>query len=156
VRKVVQRSPAELEKFKKIVQSALGIQDSTDSTRKDEITLEEFEFNTQGSELTATLQREQTKQFWFQIGQTALYPLLACVVIALLWRVFKRAPDVDIPVALPDEDSAPVLNGVVKNGKLPTRRGQPGVVTVDVLNQLIRENPQNMTQAIRGWMDKTK
>jgi hypothetical protein len=30
---------------------------------------------------------------------------------------------------------------------------QPGVVTVDVLNRLIKENPSNMTQAIRNWMD---
>ena len=31
---------------------------------------------------------------------------------------------------------------------------QPGVVTVDVLNRLIRENPNNMTQAIRDWMNR--
>jgi hypothetical protein len=30
---------------------------------------------------------------------------------------------------------------------------QPGVVTVDVLNRLIKENPANMTQAIRNWMN---
>jgi hypothetical protein len=30
----------------------------------------------------------------------------------------------------------------------------PGVVTVDVLNRLIKENPANMTQAIRDWMNK--
>ena len=30
---------------------------------------------------------------------------------------------------------------------------QPGVVTVDVLNRLIKENPDNMTQAIREWMN---
>jgi len=30
------------------------------------------------------------------------------------------------------------------------------VVTVDVLNQLIRENPANMTQAVRTWLTKTK
>jgi hypothetical protein len=29
-----------------------------------------------------------------------------------------------------------------------------GVVSVDVLNRLIKENPANMTQAIREWMDK--
>jgi hypothetical protein len=27
-------------------------------------------------------------------------------------------------------------------------------VTVEVLNQLIKENPQNMTQAIRSWLDR--
>jgi hypothetical protein len=31
---------------------------------------------------------------------------------------------------------------------------QPGVVTVEVLNKLIKENPVNMTQAIREWMSK--
>ena len=31
---------------------------------------------------------------------------------------------------------------------------QPGVVTVDVLNRLVKENPSNMTQAIRDWMNK--
>jgi len=30
----------------------------------------------------------------------------------------------------------------------------PGVVTVDVLNKLVKENPANMTQAIRDWMNK--
>jgi len=30
------------------------------------------------------------------------------------------------------------------------------VVTVDVLNQLIRENPANMTQAVRGWLARSK
>jgi len=30
----------------------------------------------------------------------------------------------------------------------------PGVVSVDVLNRLIKDNPSNMTQAVREWMDK--
>ena len=29
-----------------------------------------------------------------------------------------------------------------------------GVVTVDVLNRLIRDNPHNMTAAIRDWMQR--
>lgn len=161
VRKVVQRSPQELEKLKKMVQSALGIQENTDSEnpRKDEITLEEFEFNTQtADELTTTLQRENRLQFWLQIGQTALYPTLALVLMALLWRVFKRAPDVDIPIAHDDEEEEglPMFNrnGGAANGKSGGRRNGPPAVTVDVLNQLIRDNPQNMTQAIRGWMSR--
>ena len=31
-----------------------------------------------------------------------------------------------------------------------------GLVTVEVLNQLIRENPANMTQAVRGWLGRSK
>ena len=31
-----------------------------------------------------------------------------------------------------------------------------GVVTVEVLNQLIRENPANMTQAVRSWLGRVQ
>ena len=138
------RSKEELDKIRNLVQSALGIQQNVEGGRSDTITVEEFPFNDQGAgELTATLERDQKWQSWMQIGQTALYPVLALVVLAILFRVLKRAPDVDIPIGLP-----------VGDGKNGHGRGQPGVVTVDVLNQLIRENPQNMTQAIRGWMTR--
>lgn len=30
------------------------------------------------------------------------------------------------------------------------------VVTVEVLNQLIKENPANMTQSIRSWLTRGK
>ena len=30
----------------------------------------------------------------------------------------------------------------------------PGAVTVDVLNRLVKENPANMTQALREWINK--
>ena len=33
---------------------------------------------------------------------------------------------------------------------------EPGIVTVDVLNRLMKENPTNMTQAIREWMNKNR
>ena len=42
-------------------------------------------------------------------------------------------------------------NGRSKNGS-----HGPGIVTVDVLNQLIRENPANMTQAVRSWLARGK
>jgi hypothetical protein len=32
--------------------------------------------------------------------------------------------------------------------------GEPRVVTVEVLNQLVRENPTNMTGAIRAWLNR--
>ena len=32
---------------------------------------------------------------------------------------------------------------------------EPGVVTVDVLNRLVRENPDNMSQAIRTWLTRS-
>jgi flagellar M-ring protein FliF len=158
-RKTVPRSKEELEKIKKIVQSALGIQEATETGRKDEITLEEFPFNDQtATEITQTLKKDQTRQFWLQLAQMCIYPALAIGVLLVLWRLLKRAPEVDIPVGVPVGDGSSfngqtlTASGNGTNGR--PNRPQPGVVTVEVLNQLIRENPQNMTQAIRGWMTR--
>ena len=46
-RKVVNRTPEELEKLRRIVASAVGIQTGADNTRGDQITLEEMPFNDQ-------------------------------------------------------------------------------------------------------------
>jgi flagellar M-ring protein FliF len=135
------RSKEELEKIRTLVQSAIGIQQNAEG-RNDVITVEEFSFNDNGAaDLTATLQQDQKWQMWVQVGQTVAYPAIGLIVIFMLFRLFKRAPNVDIPIGVPVGDGA--------NG----RRSHP-VVTVDVLNQLIRENPQNMTQAIRSWMTR--
>ena len=159
-RKTVTRTKEELDKIRKIVQSALGIQEGTQSTRKDEITLEEFPFNDQTTtELTTTLQKDQSRQFWIQMVQTAIYPILALAVLVVLLKLFKRAPDVDIPVGVPVGEGTTYVNGQTANATTNGKEGMSvrtptGVVTVEVLNQLIRENPQNMTQAIRGWMTR--
>jgi flagellar M-ring protein FliF len=145
------RSKEELDKIRSLVQSALGIQQGADGTRKDVITVEEFPFSDNGStELTATLQKDQRWQQYTQIGQMVGYPLLGLIMLAMLMRVFKRAPDVDIPIGVPVGEGD---GRVMVNGK-PGARTPYGVVTVDLLNQMVRENPQNMTQAIRGWMTR--
>jgi hypothetical protein len=49
---------------------------------------------------------------------------------------------------------------LARNGNGQNGRGglghDEGVVTVEVLNRLIRENPANMTQAVRGWLARGK
>jgi len=39
----------------------------------------------------------------------------------------------------------------LQNGRASSRSNTE-TVTVEVLNRLIKENPQNMTQAIRAWL----
>jgi flagellar M-ring protein FliF len=138
------RTKEELDKLKKIVQTALGI------TVPNDINVEEYPFNDQlGQEVTQTLQKDQKLQLILRIVETAIYPIAGLIVIAMLWRTFKRAPNLDIPIGVPVGEGES-QNTITANAK----GGAPGVVTVDVLNQLIRENPQNMTQAIRGWMTR--
>ncbi len=156
-RKLVPRSPDELEKLRRIVQSAVGIQNGADNTRGDQITLEELPFNDQfATDVTRDLEQQQKRQWWWDIARNAAYPTLAVLALLVLLRLFKKTPVQEIPIGVPV-------------GRLVARKGSgngnghghgewpqepPGVVTVDVLNRLIKENPANMTQAIRDWMNR--
>jgi flagellar M-ring protein FliF len=146
-RKAVPRTTDELEKLRAIVQSALGIQENGDPDRKDQITLEEMPFNDQpATELSQQLDQQEKRQLWMDLAQKLVYGALAAGMLLLFWRLWKNAAKDEIPISLP----LPNGNG---NGH---RKSSSGVVTVEVLNQLIRENPANMTQAVRSWLSRGK
>jgi flagellar M-ring protein FliF len=152
-RKAVPRTQDELDKIRKIVQSALGVEDAPDADRKDAITLEEMPFNDQpGLELTQQLVQQEKRQLWMDWAQKAVYPALAVGVLVLFWRLWQKTAKDEIPIAIPATNGNGNGNGH-GNGH---RKSTQGVVTVDVLNQLIRENPANMTQAVRGWLARSK
>ena len=148
-RKAVARTPEELLKLKRIVQSALGLVEN-DPARKDEITLEELSFNDQtATEMTKQFEKDGNRQFYWEIGRTALFGGLALGVLGLFFRTLRKTAPADIAIGVPigelNADGTPS----------PGRNTEPPVVTADVLNQLIRENPANMGQAVRSWMTDT-
>ena len=150
-RKAVARSQEELEKLRRIVQSALGLEDGADSERKDQITLEEMPFNDQtGTEVTQQLDRQEKRQYWMDVAQKSVYPALAIGVLIMFWRLWKTTAKDEIPIGIPLSSQNGNGNG---NGHY---RSHGSVVTVEVLNQLIRENPANMTQAVRTWLTRGK
>jgi flagellar M-ring protein FliF len=151
-RKAVPRTPEEMEKLKRIVQSALGIQVGAEGDRKDEITLEEMPFNEQpATEITQQLDRQEKRQFWLELGQKLIYPVLAIGILVLFWRTLKRTKAEEIPLGVP------IGNGNGNGHGYPGKGGtKQGVVTVEVLNQLIRENPTNVSNAVRTWLAREK
>jgi flagellar M-ring protein FliF len=156
-RKVVPRTPEEIEKLRSVVASAVGI----DTTRGDTIALEELQFNNDfATEVTHELDQQQKQDFWWDLARNATYPALAIVVFVILLRLLKRTPVQDIPLGVPvgrlmAHNGNGNGNGHGNGGKFgDPYDAPPGVVTVEVLNRLIKENPANMTQAIRDWMNK--
>jgi hypothetical protein len=138
-----------LNKLRRIVQSALGISDAPDAERKDSITLEEMPFNDQpATEITQQLDRQEKRQYWVEMAQKMIYPALAVGVLFMFWRLWQGAAKNEIPIGIP-------LGGQNGNGN-GHHKGNGGVVTAEVLNQLIRENPANMTQAVRSWLTRGK
>ena len=123
------------------------------------IALEEMPFNDQfTADLTRELEQQQKHQFWWEIARNALYPALGLLALIVLVVMFKRTPVQEIPLGVP-------VGRLVSNrsNTAPGAAGQdwmhgaqPGVVTVDVLNRLVKENPANMTQAIREWLNRSR
>ena len=154
-RKLVTRSPEQIEKLRRIVTSALG----ADTTRGDTIELAELPFNDQfATDMNQQLDQQVKRDFWWNLARNAVYPAFGLVALFILLRAFKRTPVQEIPIGMPVGRFA--LKNGNGNGNGHSRFGdfgfepQPGVVTVDVLNRLIKDNPNNMTQAIREWMNR--
>jgi flagellar M-ring protein FliF len=156
-RKPVARTPEQLDELRSLVSSALGI----DPTRGDSISLEELPFNDDfATDVTKELNQQQERDLLVTIGRNAVYPALGIVALLILLRLFKQTPVQEIPIGVPVGRLVAKQNGNGNgNGNGHGRYGEeyespPGVVTVEVLNRLIKENPANMTQAIRDWMNK--
>ncbi len=147
-RKMVARTPDEMDKLKRLVASVLG----TDTTRGDQITVEELAFNDQlATEVSRNLETQERRDLWWSVGRNVGYPALALAVLVVFFRMFKRTSSEELPLGVPV-------------GRLSMHTGRNGhrsagssadTVTVEVLNRLIKENPQNMTQAIRSWLQDT-
>jgi flagellar M-ring protein FliF len=155
-RKPVARTPEQLDQLKKIVTSALG----ADLARGDSIELAELPFNDQfATDMTQQLDQQTKRDFWWSLARNSLYPALGLAAFLILLRTFKKTPVQEIPIGVPVGRLALKNGNGNGNGNHPrfgefTYEPQPGVVTVDVLNRLIKDNPNNMTQAIREWMNR--
>ena len=146
-RKAAPRTDDEMQKLKRIVQSALGIQEG-DANRKDEITLEQIPFNDQPAiDLTQRLETDGKREFYWEMGKNALFALLALGIFAFFLKLLKKTSD-EIPVTVP-LGSLDDPNGTGRAGG-PGR--PPGMVTVEALNSLIRDNPASVGQAVRSWL----
>jgi flagellar M-ring protein FliF len=160
-RKVVKRKPEDLDKLKTLVASAVGI----DTTRGDTVTLEEMPFNDRiATDMTHDLEQQQKHDMWWSLAKGALYPVSALIALGMLLRIFKSTPVQEIPIGVPvgrlvtakanGNGNGNGHGGGNGHGNGWGQEAVPGVVTVDVLNRLVKENPANMSQAIREWMDK--
>lgn len=153
-RKTVNRTPEELEKLRRMVASALG----ADTQKGDQVTLEELPFNEDfGAEITRQLERDNKWQFWIGLLKSLGYPALAFALLYFLVRQLKRTPIDEIPLGVPLSHMTAGRNGNGNgngHGVDWRRQGTREVVTVDVLNQLVKEQPGNMTQAIRQWLER--
>lgn len=146
--KLVPRSTEELDKLRRIVQSALGILEK-DVARGDIVTLEEMPFNQQpAAELAKQAEQLEKRQFWQETAEKLFYPVVAVFICLVFWRLFRRTSKETSLL----RESAEATASAVPLASPGFSRNPP--VTIEVLNQLLKENPNNMTHAIRSWMER--
>ncbi len=164
-RQPIERPAPEIENLRRVVMSAIGIEDNADSTNGNHVTLVEMPFNEElALELNQQLDRDARLRLYWDIGRQTLFGLLGLGVLAAFWKLLNRPaePDLLVASASPAHPRAPSdLDHAGHDGPplptpFPPRRREPGqgVVTVDMLNQLIRENPEGVTQAVRSWLTR--
>ncbi len=160
-RKAVPRSTDELDKIRRLVRSALGIEEV--GGKKELVVVEEIPFNEAPAlEIASQMQKQEKKNMIFDILRLVMYPGLALIIMLILWKQFKGTKMDDLPAGMQMADFGAEIGGLEalkraprsENGGYEKGDDKSRVVTVDVLNQLIRENPQNMTQAVRAWMSR--
>jgi flagellar biosynthesis/type III secretory pathway M-ring protein FliF/YscJ len=92
-RVVAARTPEEMQKIKRVVMGALGIQEGPDATRPDLITIEEMPFNEEPAlEIAKQLDQQQKKDFWWDLAKHR--PLSAarlCGAVPVLAHVQEHA-----------------------------------------------------------------
>lgn len=148
-RVAVPRTASELTKLKQIVAKAIN-------TPESEVVLEEIPFNEQPAmEIATTLEKQEKTQLYMDLGQRLLYPGVALVLGFMFFRTLKRTKSDDLPIGAAIGDLYPDGVGTDSMG-LPFRKKKEEVVTVEVLNRLIRENPSSMTQAVRSWINRSE
>lgn len=164
-RRVVPRSPEELEKIRRVVAGALGIPLDGPNPRGDSLMVEELPFeDPPAREMFRQWERQQQWEFWWSLARQAFYPLLAVAAVVILWRMLQRTSAPDIPLGVP---VGQLLgrghghgNGHGRHGPgsgtpvTPGEREVPEVLSLEALNRLARENPVNLSQALRDWMNK--
>jgi flagellar M-ring protein FliF len=144
------RTPQEITRLQKIVEDAVGIQQNLDPLRRDSITVEEAPFSDPvGADTFKELEHQERSRMWMDLASNAIYPALGLGALFLLWRMFQNTPTDPIPLGVPVGAIGP--DGTMAGALGP---GSGGPITVEAFNQMVRENPANMTQAIRGWMSR--
>ena len=154
----VPRDTAEMESIEQAVSLALGITNTVNN-----LTVEQFAFHRQEKvDYLNEFQKYNKYKTWISIGKQVGYLCLTLAVLYGFVRTFRKTPIETIPLGVPlDElgDFAEAGNGnrssgAHKRSNFSIFEPGPPDERIELMNQLIRDNPQNMTHAIESWLQE--
>lgn len=156
VREVVPRSQEELAKLQRIVEGALGIPDAQQGDTKNRVIVEEMPFNdTTDPAMVSELVMQERIQLGLSLVREFGYPAMGLLLLWMFWRKMKQTADIEIPIGAKVGDIEQAANSSEKKSdEDEDEELQPGVLSVDAVNRIVQENPENLTEAIRSWLNE--
>ena len=136
--KATPRSPAELDSLRKMVVNALGVKATDEKEAAKIVSLEEVSFENPPVQKAGIVDLAMRNT---DLVKNGFAILVAVVLILFFLRMVKKAKPDEIPI----EVFSPIGAGA-------NAEDAPQQVSVDLLNEMIRQKPENVGAALRDWM----
>lgn len=138
------RSAEELNNLRQLVVNALGVKLAAGQTPESVVTLQEVAFAAEPLAAQAEQIRQQSKLGPYVDMAVRFLPVVAAAALILFFlrRLGREKPEA-VPVELLRELPASEQRALT---------GASGVVTPELINELIRQKPTNVGTALRDWM----
>ena len=133
------RTPAELDSLRKMVVNALGVKATDEKEAAKIVSLEEVSFESPPAQKAGIVDFAMRNS---DLVKNGFAILVALVLILFFLRMVKKAKPDEIPI----EVFSPIGAGA------GTGDTGPKPVSVELLNEMIRQKPENIGAALRGWM----
>jgi flagellar M-ring protein FliF len=141
-RQVQPRTPEEVETLRRMIINALGVVPPKGQTLDQVVTLQEIDFAPDPLvQEPALLDREKQWTTWFEVGRNALFGLLAIGAFIYFLRLLRRSQAEAV--------SLEVYTGAEGGGRVGELTGE---VTPELLNEMIRQRPDNVSVTLKRWM----
>lgn len=151
------RTPQERQELEQMVKNAVGF----DPSRSDSVSVQEIEFAVSADpapEANPTITAVgRIKNQVFNYATQGILILLAVVVLLYLKNILQSSTSFESDAS---GEFSSLLNRYKKMAddalaEIDRDKTQPNTLSVDELSKLIRDNPGNTSQAIKGWMTRS-
>jgi flagellar M-ring protein FliF len=141
--KPLKRTTEELQALRQIVINALGLKAAPGQSVDSMVSLQEIAFQTEPiAQQIQQIQTETRVQGWIETASRYIAVLIAAAVLFIFWKTLKKQKLEAVPMELLSAPPDAAQRALQNNG----------VLTPELLTELIRQKPANIGTALRDWV----
>jgi flagellar M-ring protein FliF len=141
--KPMKRTTEEIQALRQIVINALGLKAAPGQSVDSMVSLQEIAFQTEPiAQQIQQIQTETRVQGWIETASRYVAVLIAAAVLFIFWKTLKKQKLEAVPMELLSAPPDAAQRALQNNG----------VLTPELLTELIRQKPANIGTALRDWV----